>query len=229
MAAGILLCVLPAVATAKIFKGDRVVVRGTQTKLDGKKGTVVRVLRRRHRAVVRFDSRSVHPRRRTVRLRNLRRARIKLRKGDRVVVRGTRTKLDGKKGTVVRVLRKRRRAVVRFDSRSVRPRRRSVPLRNLRRLPRRRAPAPGPGSGPGSNAPGVPGIPEPPPTRFVAPNGSDSNRGCDKPTAPCQTFNAAYRASRAGEVVGVAGGSYPARRSCTTRRRRAARTSSSGR
>jgi ribosomal protein L24 len=202
LAAGILLCALPAVAEAKIRKGDRVVVRGTHTKLDGKHGKVVRVLKRRRSAVVRFGSR-----RRTVALRNLRHAKLRIRKGDRVVVRGTRTKLDGKRGTVIRVLSKRRRALVRFDSRRVHPRRRTVPLRNLRRLPRRAAKRPAPT--PGSGAPGAPGIPEPPPTRFVAPAGSDANRGCNRPTAPCQTFEAAYRAARPGEVVGVAGGTYP--------------------
>ena len=135
------------------------VVRGTHTKLDGKRGKVVRLLKHRRRAVVRFDSRSVHPRRRAVRLRNLRRAKLRIRKGDRVVVRGTRTKLDGKKGTVVRVLRKRRRAVVRFDSRSVRPRRRTVRLRYLRRLRGGPGAGPAPGSAPGSSAPGAPGSP----------------------------------------------------------------------
>jgi hypothetical protein len=154
--AGIVLCVLPTVAQAAIRKGDRVVVRRTHTKLDGKKGKVVRVLKRRRRAVVRFDSRRVHPRRRVVRLRNLRR----------------------------------------------------LPKRHAR-APVRAVPAPivtAPGSSP---APAPPPEPEPPPTRFVAPNGSDSNRGCNQPTAPCRTFDAAYRAATAGEVVGVAGGDYP--------------------
>ena len=58
VAAGILLLRLPGGRDAKIRKGDRVVVRGTHTKLDGKKGKVVRVLKQRRRAVVRFDSRA---------------------------------------------------------------------------------------------------------------------------------------------------------------------------
>jgi ribosomal protein L24 len=203
LAAGILVCALPAVAEAKIRTGDRVVVHGTHTKLDGKQGKVVRVLKRRRSAVVRFGSR-----RRTVAVRNLRRAKLRIRKGDRVVVHGTHTKLDGKKGTVLRLVRKRRRALVRFDSRRIHPRRRTVPLRNLRRLPRRAGKRPAAAPMPGSGAPGAPGSPEPPPTRFVAPDGSDANRGCTRPS-PCQTFEAAYRAARPGEVVGVAGGSYP--------------------
>jgi hypothetical protein len=140
-------------------------------------------------------------------------AAAKIRKGDRVVVRGTHTKLDGKKGEVVRLLKKRRRAIVRFDRRSVHPRRRTVRLRNLRRLPRKRARPPAraapPLVNPPTSPPLPPPIPEPPPARFVAPDGSDSNSGCSSAAAPCKTFNAAYRAARPGEVVGVAGGSYP--------------------
>lgn len=57
-------------------------------------------------------------------------------------------------------------------------------------------------------APPVP--PETPATRFVATDGSDSGECLAE--SPCQTFNRAYEVSEPGEVVDVAGGTYPEQR-----------------
>ncbi len=48
----------------------------------------------------------------------------------------------------------------------------------------------------------------PSPTVFLAPGGSDASR-CSR-TAPCRSFNRAYRVARPGQIVQVAGGSYGA-------------------
>jgi hypothetical protein len=48
----------------------------------------------------------------------------------------------------------------------------------------------------------------PKPSVFVAPSGSDQNR-CRERARPCASFARAYEAARPGEVVEVAGGSYP--------------------
>ncbi|HEX3042663.1 MAG TPA: hypothetical protein VHP56_11310 [Solirubrobacterales bacterium] len=55
-------------------------------------------------------------------------------------------------------------------------------------------------------APPVP--PSQPATRFVAPGGSDSG-SCSSAASPCKTFNRAYEVANPGEVVDVAGGTYP--------------------
>jgi hypothetical protein len=55
-----------------------------------------------------------------------------------------------------------------------------------------------------------PVAPDVPATRFVAPNGSDS--GDCLASSPCQTFNRAYEVAQPGEVVDVAGGTYPGQR-----------------
>jgi hypothetical protein len=47
-----------------------------------------------------------------------------------------------------------------------------------------------------------------PATRFVKPDGSDS--GTCGASSPCRSFNRAYEVSAPGEVVDVAGGTYPA-------------------
>jgi hypothetical protein len=47
-------------------------------------------------------------------------------------------------------------------------------------------------------------------SRFVAPGGSDSG-GCDAAN-PCRSFNRAYEVASPGEVVDVAGGTYPTQR-----------------
>jgi hypothetical protein len=46
------------------------------------------------------------------------------------------------------------------------------------------------------------------PAVFVAPTGSDAN-SCRTRTLACATFNRAYQVARPGEIVEVAGGSYP--------------------
>ena len=46
-------------------------------------------------------------------------------------------------------------------------------------------------------------------TRFVSAGGADAG-SCDSRVAPCRSFSYAYRQSAAGDVVEVAGGSYPA-------------------
>jgi hypothetical protein len=51
------------------------------------------------------------------------------------------------------------------------------------------------------------GASERPPSVFVAPNGSDT-RSCRARSAPCATFDHAYRAANPGEVIEVAGGTY---------------------
>jgi hypothetical protein len=69
-----------------------------------------------------------------------------------------------------------------------------------------------------SVAPGVtvrvPTVPPVPPeaaaTRFVKVDGSDS--GSCSATAPCRTFNRAYEVADPGEIVDVAGGTYPTQR-----------------
>jgi hypothetical protein len=53
----------------------------------------------------------------------------------------------------------------------------------------------------------VPESPLPAPTVFVATTGSDSNP-CSA-AAPCETFDRAYHAASPGQVVQIAGGSYP--------------------
>jgi len=55
-----------------------------------------------------------------------------------------------------------------------------------------------------------PVAPDVPATRFVATNGSDS--GDCLAGSPCQTFNRAYEVANPGDVVDVAGGSYPEQR-----------------
>lgn len=78
--------------------------------------------------------------------------------------------------------------------------------------------APVPGGGQVAVAPGVSvGVPTDPPvapgvpaTRFVATGGSDS--GDCLATSPCRTFNRAYEVAQPGEVVAVAGGTYPEQR-----------------
>ncbi|TMK56777.1 MAG: hypothetical protein E6G51_08315 [Actinobacteria bacterium] len=75
-----------------------------------------------------------------------------------------------------------------------------------------------PGGGRVPVAPGVtvrvptapPVAPDVPATRFVATNGSDSS-DC-LAGSPCQTFNRAYEVANPGEVVDVAGGTYPEQR-----------------
>jgi hypothetical protein len=75
-----------------------------------------------------------------------------------------------------------------------------------------------PGGGRVTVAPGItvrvptapPVAPEVPATRFVAPDGSDS--GDCLSGSPCQTFNRAYEVAQPGEVVDVAGGTYPEQR-----------------
>ncbi len=75
-----------------------------------------------------------------------------------------------------------------------------------------------PGGGRVTVAPGVtvrvptapPVSPETPATRFVATNGSDS--GDCLAGSPCQTFSRAYEVAEPGEVVDVAGGTYPEQR-----------------
>jgi hypothetical protein len=47
-----------------------------------------------------------------------------------------------------------------------------------------------------------------PRTLYLAPTGVDAG-GCASPTAPCSTFERAYRLARPGDVVQLAGGSYP--------------------
>ncbi len=61
------------------------------------------------------------------------------------------------------------------------------------------------GGGGGGGGPTVP--PLPPASRFVSSNGSDSS-SCAK-SAPCRSFNRAYHLAKPGDVVEVAGGSYP--------------------
>ena len=63
-------------------------------------------------------------------------------------------------------------------------------------------------SGCDSGSPGDRAIPEPPPTVFVSPTGSDEG-SCTR-AAPCATFDRGYREAGPGEVVEVAGGRYPA-------------------
>lgn len=75
-------------------------------------------------------------------------------------------------------------------------------------------------AGPGrvTVAPGVsvrvptapPVSPDVPASRFVSPGGSDS--GTCTAAEPCRTFNRAYRVAQPGQVVDVAGGSYPTQR-----------------
>jgi hypothetical protein len=75
-----------------------------------------------------------------------------------------------------------------------------------------------PGGGRVPVAPGVtvrvptdpPVAPDVPATRFVATDGSDSN-DC-LAGSPCQSFNRAYEVADPGEVVDVAGGTYPEQR-----------------
>ncbi|HEY5942561.1 MAG TPA: hypothetical protein VIT89_06865 [Solirubrobacterales bacterium] len=75
-----------------------------------------------------------------------------------------------------------------------------------------------PGGGRVTVAPGVtvrvptapPVSPETPATRFVATNGSDS--GDCLAGSPCQSFSRAYEVAEPGEVVDVAGGTYPEQR-----------------
>jgi hypothetical protein len=50
--------------------------------------------------------------------------------------------------------------------------------------------------------------PSQPATRFVATTGSDSG-SCSSASSPCKTFNRAYEEASPGEVVDVAGGTYP--------------------
>jgi hypothetical protein len=52
---------------------------------------------------------------------------------------------------------------------------------------------------------------ERPPSVFLAPNGSDAN-ACTMRSAPCASFDRAYRAAKPGEVVEVRGGTYPPQR-----------------
>jgi len=78
--------------------------------------------------------------------------------------------------------------------------------------------APVAGGGRVGVAPGVtvpvptdpPVAPDVPATRFVATNGSDS--GDCLAGSPCRTFNRAYEVAQPGEVVDVAGGTYPEQR-----------------
>lgn len=75
-----------------------------------------------------------------------------------------------------------------------------------------------PGGGRVEVAPGVtvrvptapPVAPQTPATRFVATNGSDS--GSCRAQDPCQSFNRAYEVASPGEIVDVAGGTYPTQR-----------------
>ncbi|HEX5593980.1 MAG TPA: hypothetical protein VFX35_11605 [Solirubrobacterales bacterium] len=75
-----------------------------------------------------------------------------------------------------------------------------------------------PGGGRVTVAPGVtvrvptapPVAPDVPATRFVATDGSDS--GDCVAGSPCRTFNRAYEVAQPGEVVDVAGGTYPEQR-----------------
>jgi hypothetical protein len=75
-----------------------------------------------------------------------------------------------------------------------------------------------PGGGRVTVAPGVtvrvptapPVAPDVPATRFVATSGSDS--GDCLASSPCQTFDRAYDVAQPGEIVDVAGGTYPEQR-----------------
>jgi hypothetical protein len=49
--------------------------------------------------------------------------------------------------------------------------------------------------------------PQPPPTVFVSPTGSDAGR-CTR-AQPCRSFNRAYRVAQPGETIELAGGTYP--------------------
>jgi hypothetical protein len=55
-----------------------------------------------------------------------------------------------------------------------------------------------------------PVAPEVPATRFVKPDGSDS--GACAASSPCRSFDRAYEVATPGEVVEVAGGTYPTQR-----------------